>query len=71
MFPLGMYAVATYKLSLASDFRPIELFSEIMVWFALGAWAVTTLGLARWAVRQARDATRASAAGARASSRAC
>jgi tellurite resistance protein TehA-like permease len=27
VFPLGMYAVATYRLSLASDFEPIEIFS--------------------------------------------
>ena len=47
VFPLGMYAVATYRLSLASDFRPIELFSEIMVWFALGAWLATMAGLVR------------------------
>lgn len=45
VFPLGMYAVATYRLSLASDFHPIELFSRIMVWVALVAWALTMVGL--------------------------
>jgi tellurite resistance protein TehA-like permease len=44
VFPLGMYAVATYRLSLASDFQPIEVFSQVMVWVALGAWLLTTLG---------------------------
>jgi tellurite resistance protein TehA-like permease len=45
VFPLGMYAVATYRLSLASDFQPIEVFSRVMVWVALGAWILTSLGL--------------------------
>ncbi len=45
VFPLGMYAVATYRLSLASDFQPIEILSQTMVWIALGAWAATMLGL--------------------------
>ena len=45
VFPLGMYAVATYRLSLASDFQPIEIFSQVMVWVALGAWIATMGGL--------------------------
>jgi tellurite resistance protein TehA-like permease len=45
VFPLGMYAVATYRLSLASDFKPIEIFSQTMVWVALGAWVATMAGL--------------------------
>jgi len=45
VFPLGMYAVATYRLSLASDFEPIEIFSQVMVWVALGAWLATMGGL--------------------------
>jgi tellurite resistance protein TehA-like permease len=47
VFPLGMYAVATYRLSLASDFHPIEIFSQVMVWVALGAWIATMAGLLR------------------------
>lgn len=47
VFPLGMYAVATYRLSLASDFSPIQIFSQGMVWVALGAWLVTMTGLTR------------------------
>jgi tellurite resistance protein TehA-like permease len=45
VFPLGMYAVATYRLSLASDFEPIEIFSQGMVWVALAAWLATMAGL--------------------------
>jgi len=47
VFPLGMYAVATYRLSLASDFHPIQLFSRVMVWVALAAWTATMVGLLR------------------------
>jgi tellurite resistance protein TehA-like permease len=45
VFPLGMYAVATYRLSLASDFEPISIFSQVMVWVALVAWIATMAGL--------------------------
>jgi hypothetical protein len=66
-----MYAVATYRLSLASDFRPIELFSEVMVWFALAAWLATMAGLLRSSAAQLRGATRGAAqASSSASSRA-
>jgi tellurite resistance protein TehA-like permease len=58
VFPLGMYAVATYRLSLASDFEPIQLFSQAMVWVALAAWLLTMTGLvasARATLRGARE----------------
>jgi tellurite resistance protein TehA-like permease len=45
VFPLGMYAVATYKLALAADFSPIDVFSRTMAWIALGAWVVTFAAL--------------------------
>jgi hypothetical protein len=61
----GMYAVATYRLSLASNFRPIELFFEVMVWFALAAWLATMAGLLRSSARRLRAPT---AGAARASS---
>lgn len=54
VFPLGMYAVATYKLALAADFSPIEVFSRGMAWVALAAWAVTSVGLVRAVVRPDR-----------------
>ena len=46
VFPLGMYALASLRLSLASDFPPLRAVSLTMVWVALGAWAATALGLA-------------------------
>ena len=46
VFPLGMYALASLRLSLASDFPPLHLISLGMVWIALAAWAATAVGLA-------------------------
>ena len=51
VFPLGMYTVASYRLSLASDYRPLQDISEVMVWVAFGAWLATTAGLLRSARR--------------------
>lgn len=46
VFPLGMYALASLRLSLASDFPPMHSVSQAMVWVALAAWTATALGLA-------------------------
>ena len=45
VFPLGMYALASLRLSLASDFAPLRTVSLAMVWVALAAWAATAAGL--------------------------
>jgi tellurite resistance protein TehA-like permease len=45
VFPLGMYALASLRLSLAAEFPPLRLISEAMVWIALATWAATGLGL--------------------------
>jgi tellurite resistance protein TehA-like permease len=45
VFPLGMYALASLRLSLAADFAPLRLISGAMVWVALGAWSLTAGGL--------------------------
>jgi tellurite resistance protein TehA-like permease len=47
VFPLGMYALASLRLSLASDFPPLRFISAAMVWVALGAWAITAIGFTR------------------------
>lgn len=47
VFPLGMYSVATMRLYFVSDFRPIEHFSQVMVWVALLAWSIVMIGLLR------------------------
>lgn len=41
VFPLGMYALASLRLSLATDFPPLRSISNAMVWTALAAWATT------------------------------
>jgi len=43
VFPIGMYAVATLRLSLVSDFPPLRSLSETALWFALAAWTVTAV----------------------------
>ena len=53
-----MYAVATYRLSLAADFPPMRDLSRGIVWIAFAAWAIAMVGL----VRSGRDRPRASAA---------
>jgi tellurite resistance protein TehA-like permease len=45
VFPLGMYALASLRLSLASDFPPLRTISLTMVWVALAVWAATSAGL--------------------------
>lgn len=44
VFPLGMYTLATYRLSLAADFPLLQWVPRIMIWVALGAWILTMMG---------------------------
>jgi tellurite resistance protein TehA-like permease len=46
VFPLGMYALASLRLSLAADFPPLRSVSYFVVWIALAAWTATAAGLA-------------------------
>ena len=56
VFPLGMYTVATYRLSLAAEFPPLQLVPRIMLWVALGVWLLTMAGAlaALWRVLRPR-----------------
>jgi tellurite resistance protein TehA-like permease len=45
VFPLGMYALTTARLSLAADFAPLRLIAHAMMWIALAAWVATAFGL--------------------------
>jgi tellurite resistance protein TehA-like permease len=45
VFPLGMYALASLRLSLATDFPPLHMISLAMVWVALAAWVATAIAL--------------------------
>lgn len=60
VFPLGMYALASLRLSLAEDFPPLRSLSGAMLWIALAAWATTAgwFAVASW--QSFRDDTRSS-----------
>jgi tellurite resistance protein TehA-like permease len=60
VFPLGMYAEASLRLSLAEDFPPLRSVSEAMLWVALAAWAATASALAAASWRSFRDHARSS-----------
>jgi tellurite resistance protein TehA-like permease len=45
VFPLGMFALASARLSLASDFTLLRDVSYVMVWIALIAWLASAIGL--------------------------
>ena len=45
VFPLGMYAVASFKLGLATDFSPLEWISRIMVWIAFATLCTVMFGM--------------------------
>jgi len=55
VFPLGMYTLATYRLSLAADFPPLQWLPRGMLWIALAAWALTMAGTAGAAWRVLRN----------------
>ncbi|WP_354298585.1 tellurite resistance/C4-dicarboxylate transporter family protein [Phenylobacterium koreense] len=61
VFPLGMYALASLRLSLAAEFGPLRAIAETMVWIALAAWVATAIGLARAMWTGLRGAVRAPA----------
>jgi tellurite resistance protein TehA-like permease len=56
VFPLGMYTVATYRLSLAADVAFLRAIPQVTLWAAMSVWCVTTLGLARSLLRAGRHA---------------
>lgn len=47
VFPLGMYTVATYQLSLAAEVEPLHQISHVMVWAAIFVWCLLMVGLFR------------------------
>jgi tellurite resistance protein TehA-like permease len=46
VFPLGMYALASRRLSLAGDFAQLNTISNMMLWISLAVWTATIAGLA-------------------------
>ena len=63
VFPLGMYAVATGRLSLAGDYPPFQVLSHLMAWVALGAWIATTASLIAASARSLRKFARSNLTG--------
>ena len=47
VFPLGMYAVCTYRLAQAIDAPFLLPIPRVFVWIALGAWTLAMTGLVR------------------------
>lgn len=47
VFPLGMYTVASYQLSIAAEFEPLHLISHAMIWVAIAVWCLLMIGLFR------------------------
>lgn len=46
VFPLGMYALASLRLSLAAEIPALKTIAQAMVWVALTAWIATASALA-------------------------
>ena len=55
VFPLGMYSLASMKLSLAADFAPLRVIAHGMVWVSVVVWGLTFAGMAFAAWRSFRD----------------
>jgi tellurite resistance protein TehA-like permease len=62
VFPLGMYAVASHRLSLVAQVPALQSLSRAMVWIALAAWSATAFGLVVASWRSARSFAAAPAA---------
>jgi tellurite resistance protein TehA-like permease len=45
VFPLGMYAVASLRLSAVAHVPALTTLSWIMTWIAFAAWVATSIGL--------------------------
>jgi tellurite resistance protein TehA-like permease len=54
VFPLGMYAVASHRLSLVAEVPALQSVSRAMIWIALAAWTATAIGLVTASWRSAR-----------------
>lgn len=62
VFPLGMYALASLRLSLAAEFAPLRRIADAMVWVALAAWALTFLAMIAAIARDLRAGAKLPAA---------
>jgi tellurite resistance protein TehA-like permease len=55
VFPLGMYTLATYRLSLVTDFPPFLCVPRVMLWVATATWALTMSGMLSNMLRRNRS----------------
>jgi tellurite resistance protein TehA-like permease len=55
VFPLGMYSLASLRLSLAADFPPLRMISGAMVWVSVAVWAATFAGMVAASWRSFRE----------------
>ncbi len=51
VFPLGMYAVATYKMADAMALEFLDFIPYVFFWIGLGAWVLTFTGMVRTLAR--------------------
>jgi tellurite resistance protein TehA-like permease len=56
VFPLGMYAAATFKMADALSLDFLDAVPHVFFWIALAAWLATFTGLARRLPRAVRGA---------------
>ena len=54
VFPLGMYAAATWQMDRAMGFGFLSGLPRLFLWVALGAWAITFVGMIRMLARRVR-----------------
>jgi tellurite resistance protein TehA-like permease len=47
VFPMGMYAVATFRMADAMSLRFLDFIPHVFFWIALAAWVLTFAGMAR------------------------
>jgi tellurite resistance protein TehA-like permease len=59
VFPLGMYAVATYEMADAMALGFLDFIPRIFFWVALVAWALAFIGMVRSVIRSLAPATAA------------
>jgi hypothetical protein len=69
VFPLGMYATATFVLARAESAKALETLASIWIWVAIGAWIAAAIASARLLRPQQRRRATAIAARGRSRSR--
>ena len=58
VFPVGMYSMATLRLSLASDFMALRGVAHFVVWIAIAAWVAALAALIAACWRDFHEITR-------------